>query len=409
MFPKRDLTLHKTVGSSSSTPVRVAVIHEWLTSYAGSEKVVEQILHLFPDADLFSLVDFLPPAEREFLHGKQVHTSYLQNLPKGSQLFRKLLWLLPSAIESFDLSAYDIVISSSHAVAKGVITGPDQLHICYCHSPIRYAWDLQHEYLRQAKLTRGLKGLYSRAILHYMRLWDLRTANGVDFFVANSRFIEKRIAKVYRRRSAVIHPPVDVDAFDLVEGKEDYYITVSRLVPYKRVDLIVDAFMHLPNRRLIVIGDGPQLADCKQRAGSNVEFLGYQSPSAMHGWLSRAKAFLFAAEEDFGISVVEAQACGTPVICYGRGGALDSVIHGKTGVFFNEQTAESISAAVDDFESISDTLDPAFIRAHSEQFGIQRFRDQFYDLVLSRWTESASRNQPFPALTRPTVTAVAAR
>jgi O-antigen biosynthesis alpha-1,3-mannosyltransferase len=365
-----------------NSTLRVAVVHEWLTSYAGSEKVVEQILSVFPTADLFCLVDFLPQEERKCLGKTSVKTSFLQKLPFGATLFRKLLWLLPIAVESFDLTPYDIVISSSHAVAKGVLTGPDQLHICYCHSPIRYAWDLQHEYLRQAGFTRGLSAIYARLTLHYMRLWDIRTSNGVDRFIANSRFIARRIQKIYRRDAAVIHPPIDLEGFQLQTNKENYYITVSRLVPYKRVDLIVAAFSRMPDHKLIVIGDGPNLESWKREATSNVQFLGRQPDQVVREMMGRAKAFLFAAEEDFGITVVEAQACGTPVICYGRGGVLDSVVAGKTGLFFNHQNPESIQRAVETFETIRESFDPRQIRSHAETFSTERFRREFQTLVL---------------------------
>jgi glycosyltransferase involved in cell wall biosynthesis len=363
---------------------RVAVVHDWLTSYSGSERVVEQILRIFPDADIFSLVDYLPPNEREFLRGKPVVTSFLQNLPFGKKIFRKLLWLLPSAIESLDVSGYDVVISSSHAVAKGVITGPEQLHICYCHSPVRYAWDFQHEYLRQAGLTTGLKSLYARAILHYLRMWDVRTSNGVDHFIANSRFIANRIWKVYRRDSAVIHPPVDVEKFHLAAVKGNFYITASRLVPYKRVDLIVDAFSQMPSLQLTVIGDGPNLSAWKKDAAPNIQFLGYQPDSVLQDLIAKAKAFVFAAEEDFGITVVEAQACGTPVICFGKGGVLDSVIPGKTGLFFDEQSVRSIMDSVAEFESSGHMFDPAVIRAHAQTFSARRFRAEFKAFVSER-------------------------
>jgi glycosyltransferase involved in cell wall biosynthesis len=367
---------------SSNSPLRVAIVHEWLTSYAGSEKVVEQILSIFPKAELFCLVDFLPKAERHFLGKTNVKTSFLQNLPFARTLFRKLLWLLPIAVESFDLAPYDVVISSSHAVAKGVLTGPDQLHICYCHSPIRYAWDLQHEYLRQAGFTRGLSAIYARLTLHYMRLWDTRTSNGVDRFVANSRFIARRIQKIYRRDAAVIHPPIDLAGFQLQANKENYYLTVSRLVPYKRVDLIVAAFSRMPEHKLIVIGDGPNLESWRRDATPNVQFLGHQPDQVVQEMMGRAKAFLFAAEEDFGITVVEAQACGTPVICYGRGGVLDSVIARKTGLFFNHQNPESIQRAVETFETMRQSFDPREIRSHAEAFSAERFRKEFQALVL---------------------------
>ena len=371
--------------------LRVAVVHDWLTAYAGSEKVLEQILQLFPQAELFTLVDHLPSTQRAFLRDRTIHTSFLQRLPLSAKLFRKLLWLFPMAIESFDLSPFDLILSSSHAVAKGVITGPDQLHICYCHSPIRYAWDCQHEYLRQAGLDSGLKSIYARAALHYLRMWDVRTASGVDQFIANSNFIARRIGKAYSRTAAVIHPPVDIDKFPLTLQKSDYYVTASRLVPYKRADLIVQAFASMPDKRLLVIGDGPEMRNCQKLATPNVELLGYQSDQALRAIVARAKAFVFAAEEDFGISPVEAQACGTPVICFGKGGVLDSVIDRETGVYFSEQTPASIVAAIHRFESLATPLSPFKIHAHAQQFSPEQFQIKFARHVAAHWKDHCAQ------------------
>ena len=305
---------------------RVAVVHEWLDTYAGSERVVREILTLYPDADLFAVVDFLNPEDRAKLFNKQAKTSFIQRLPFAAKKFRAYLPLMPVAVEQFDMSAYDLVISSSHAVAKGILTGPDQTHICYCHTPIRYAWDLQHQYLREAGISKGLKSLVARVMLHYIRLWDVRTATGVDQFVANSSYIARRIRKIYGRDAAIIHPPVDIEAFTLVTEKEDFYVTASRMVPYKRMDLIVEAFAQMPDKRLVVLGDGPEMPKLKALAGPNVTLLGYQDDLVLRDHLQRARAFVFAAEEDFGILPVEALACGTPVIAYGRGGRA---IHGR--------------------------------------------------------------------------------
>lgn len=374
----------------------MAVVHDWLTAYAGSEKVLEQILLLFPQAELFTLVDHLPVAQRGFVSGRVIHTSFLQRLPFSAQLFRKLLWLFPLAIESFDLSGFDLILSSSHAVAKGVLTGPDQLHICYCHTPIRYAWDCQHEYLRQAGLDKGLRSVYARSALHYLRLWDVRTSAGVDHFIANSNFIARRINKAYARSAAVIHPPVSVDQFPLIREKGDYYVTASRLVPYKRIDLIVEAFAKLPDRRLLVIGDGPEMRNCQRLAKSNVEFLGYQPDGRLPELLGNARAFVFAAEEDFGISVVEAQSCGTPVICYGKGGVLDSVVDRQTGIYFAEQSAESIAGAVRRFEALKTAFNPFEIRAQAQRFSPGQFQQQFQRLVAARWKEHGVRLRSGP-------------
>ena len=349
--------------------------------------MLERILPLFPQAELFTLVDHLPKAQRAFVAGKVLHTSFLQQLPFSARLFRKLLWLFPLAMESFDLSSFDLILSSSHAVAKGVLTGPDQLHICYCHSPMRYAWDCQHEYLRQAKLDSGIASLYARYALHYLRLWDVRTASGVDHFLANSNFIARRICKVYSRKATVIHPPVDIDKFPVICQKSDYYVTASRLVPYKRVDLIVQAFMQLPDRRLLVIGDGPEMRTCRKLAGGNVQLLGYQPDEALRTIVGNARAFVFAAEEDFGISVVEAQACGTPVICFGKGGVLDSVVAGETGIYFSQQTPASIIEAIQRFERLPAALSPWKIRAQALRFTPERFQNQVLRFVAARWQE----------------------
>ncbi|WP_322062416.1 glycosyltransferase family 4 protein [Paraburkholderia sp. J63] len=363
---------------------RVAIVHDWLVTYAGAERVLEQIIDCFPDADLFSVVDFVEDKDRKFLRGKRATTSFIQRLPKARTKYRAYLPFMPLAIEQLDVSDYDVVISSSHAVAKGVLTGPDQFHISYVHSPIRYAWDLQHQYLQESHLTRGPKSMLARLILHYIRNWDVRTANSVDQFVANSSFIARRIHKVYQREAEVVYPPVDVDAFELETRKENFYLTASRLVPYKKIDLIVEAFSRMPEKRLVVIGDGPDMQKVRAKAGPNVEVMGYQPFPVLHDRMRRAKAFVFAAEEDFGISVVEAQACGTPVIAYGKGGALETVRDSgsrPTGLFFEEQRAEAIVAAVESFERDPGRFRAEDCRANAEYFSAAHFREQFFARV----------------------------
>jgi len=354
--------------------MRVAIIHDWLTVYAGAEKVLSQMLLLYPQAEVFTLVDFLPDADRGFLASHKVHTSFIQRLPKARSSYRSYLPLMPLAIEQFDLGAFDLVLSSSHAVAKGVLTGPDQIHVCYCHSPIRYAWDLQGQYLRESGLQRGIKSWLARLILSYIRMWDVRTANGVDHFIANSSFIARRIRKVYGRASAVVPPPVDVPQVPSLSPRKDYYVTASRLVPYKRIDLIIKAFNAMPDKALVVIGSGPTLAEMKQLAGNNVRVLGYQPQDVLEQHLAEARAFVFAAEEDFGIAPVEAQAYGTPVIAYGKGGILDSVVDGQTGSFFPAQTVEAITAAIDAFEKRTSPWDNAQIAQHALEFRPEAFR-----------------------------------
>ena len=364
---------------------KVAIVHDWLVTYAGAERVLEQLLLLFPQADLFSICDFIPENERHFLCGRKPITSFIQNLPGARKHYRSYLPLMPIAIEQLDVSSYDVVISSSYAVSKGVITGPDQLHISYVHSPIRYAWDLQHQYLRETGHDTGIKGWLAKWFLHKIRLWDLRTTNGIDCFVANSNFIARRIWKVYRRRSEVIPPPVDVSNLTLCDEKQDFYLTASRLVPYKRIDLIVDAFKKLPDKRLIVIGEGPEMKKLCSRAGHNVTLLGFQPFEILRNHMQRAKAFVFAAEEDFGITPVEAQACGTPVIAFGKGGALETVIghehkENPTGLFFPEQSVDSIVDAIKRFEQIPN-IPPQTCRDNAMRFSPEVFRSRFNELV----------------------------
>ncbi|MEB3750983.1 glycosyltransferase family 4 protein [Geobacillus icigianus] len=377
--------------------MKVAIIHDWLVTYAGAEKVLEQLLKIYPDADLFSLVDFIDEGQRGFILNKQVTTSFIQKLPFARKKYRSYLPFMPLAIEQLDVSKYDVVISSSHAVAKGIITGPDQLHISYVHSPIRYAWDLQHQYLREAGLERGIKGWMAKAILHYIRNWDYRTANGVDYFVANSKFIARRIWKVYRREADVIYPPVDVSAFSFHDRKEDFYLTASRMVPYKKIDLIVEAFSQMPDKKLVVIGDGPDFQKVKAKAGSNVELLGYQPFEVLRDYMQRAKAFVFAAEEDFGITPVEAQACGTPVIAYGKGGALETVrgygqVEKPTGLFFEKQNVSSLVQSIELFEKISGDIRYQDCRENALRFSPERFRKEFEDYVNSKLKNMPIKN-----------------
>ncbi|MCC8391215.1 glycosyltransferase family 4 protein [Paraburkholderia sp. MMS20-SJTR3] len=359
--------------------MKVAIVHDWLVAPGGAEKVLEQIIECFPDADIFSLVDFLE--DRKPLGGKPVTTSFIQRLPMARTRYRAYLPLMPLAVEQFDLSGYDLIITSSYAVAKGVLVGPDQTHVSYVHSPMRYAWDLQHQYLREAKLLSGPKSWAARVMLHYLRGWDAHSANGVDSLIANSQFVARRVMKTYRRDAVVIPPPVDVSEFELRSQKDEFYLTASRMVPYKRIDLIVDAFNATPHRRLVVIGDGPQMASIRAKAGANVTILGYQPFAVLKDYLQRARAFVFAAEEDFGIVPLEAQACGTPVIAFGKGGALETVVpvgdpH-PTGVFFANQTVASLLAAIERFERLRAAITPAACRANAERFSAAVFRRAF--------------------------------
>jgi glycosyltransferase involved in cell wall biosynthesis len=370
----------------------IALVHEWFTALAGSERVVEQFCKLYPDADLHAI--YAEPevvAATDYLKNRRLKTSFIKHLPGTAQHFRSYLLLMPLAVEQFDLSPYELVISSNHAAAKGVLTGPDQLHISYVHTPIRYAWDLQHQYLRESGLSSGVKGWIAKWMLHKMRIWDYRTAAGVDHFVANSKYIARRIRKVYGRHADVVYPPVDVSKFPLRRQKDTFYLTASRLVPYKKIDLIVSAFARMPERRLVVVGDGPEADKIKSKASPNVEMLGYQPFEVLQDLMQRARAFVFAAEEDFGIIPVEAQAAGTPVIALGKGGALETV-HGlgaehPTGVFFEQQTEEDLIRAVRTFEAHEGEFEPERCRDNALRFSAARFREEFSTYVADRLDE----------------------
>lgn len=361
--------------------MQVALVHEWFSEIAGSEKCVAEFNHLYPEADLFALVDWLDDKQRQtLLSGKRPSTSFIQRLPFANPRFRSYLPLFPLAIEQFDLSRYDLILSSSHAVAKGVLTHARQLHVCYCHTPMRYAWDMYHDYLRDNHLHSGLKSWLSRYALHRLRQWDVTSSNRVDAFIANSQYIRQRIHKIYRRDARVIYPPVDTSRFQLVTQKADYYLAFSRLVPYKRMDRIVQAFANTPHR-LLVVGDGPEMARLRSLATPNIELLGFQDDQQVTHLLQHAKALVFAALEDFGIVPVEAQACGTPVICLNQGGTAETVIPGQTGMHFPSQEVAEIRAAVELFEANQGRFDPVAISQWAQRFSAERFRQELSDHI----------------------------
>lgn len=357
--------------------MKTALVHDWLIYPGGAEKVLDAIHQLFP-SPIFTL--FLDAEKFQFPN--EIHTSFVQKFPLIKKLYRYYLPFFPLAIEQFDLQQYDLILSSSHLVAKGVITHPHQLHICYCHTPVRYAWDLQADYL--AELSKWKKRA-ARAILHYYRSWDYMTASRVDAYIANSNFVAKRIKKVYNREAAVIYPPVDTTKICFSEKKEDFYITLSRLVCYKKVAMIVEAFSHLPDKQLIVIGDGPEMKKIKAKCAKNVHLLGEVKEREAKDYLSRAKAFIFAAIEDFGIAPVEAQAAGTPVIAFGQGGVCETVIDNVTGLFFKRQTVSSLVEKILEFEQKS--FDPVIIRKNALRFNKERFDREYRDFVLAKWQE----------------------
>lgn len=373
--------------------MKICFVHEYLIDFGGAEQVLKAFLELWPQSPIYTLIYDQNGQCQDIIRSTQVYGSMLNTLPFARRKHRSYLPLMPYAIEQLDLSEYDIIISDSHAIAKGVITGPDQLHISYIHTPIRYAWDMQPDYLAHAGLEKGLRSCFARTLLHYLRIWDMRTVAGVDHYIANSRFIARRIMKLYKREATVIHPPVDISRFSPSEVKEDNYLTVSRLVPYKKVDVIVRAFAHLPEKKLVVIGDGPEMKSLKRMATSNVTFLGFQSDQVIEESMQRAKALVYAAEEDFGIVPVEAQACGTPVIAYKKGGVLETVIEGETGFFFDAQNADTVARAILAFEN-HPKLDSQRIRRNAERFGKERFKEEISAFVEEKARQHFESMQP---------------
>lgn len=360
--------------------LKIAIIHDWLVTDAGAEKVLKAILEIYPDSDIFSLVDFLSDDERKtILNSKSVTTSFIQNLPFSKKHFRNYLPFFPKAIESFDLSSYDLVISSSWAVAKGVKTTKNQIHISYCHTPIRYAWDLYDEYTQNLKQP---KKFLVQSTLKYIRRWDIKTLSNVDFFIANSKFVQDRIKKTYHRDSVVIYPPVDVESFKLDEDKKDFYLTASRLVPYKKTKLIVEAFNEMPDKELVVIGSGDEYDDIKKIANSNIKVLGFQDKSVMIEYMQKAKAFVYGAVEDFGIVPIEAMSCGTPVIALNDGGTAETVKDKLNGIHFQEQNIEEIIKAIHKFETTQ--FDSKQISQDANSFSTKRFKQEIKEFISTK-------------------------
>lgn len=366
--------------------MRVAIVQDWLTEIGGAEKVFSAFLEIFPEADIYTLAAHAKVIAELKIEKSRIYETFIVKLPFGRSRYRNYLPLFTKAIESFDLSEYDLILSSSSSVAKGILKNSNQLHICYCHSPVRYAWDLYHQYLREANLQGfGPKSFLVRHILHKLRIWDVISSNRVDHFIANSNYIKRRIKNVYRRESDVIYPPVDVEKFELRERKKEFYFTASRMVPYKRIDLIVKAFNQLPDKKLKVAGTGPDFQKVKKLAGNNIELLGFVSDEEMHSLLADAKAFVFAADEDFGIIPVEAQACGTPVVALGKGGTKETVIDGVTGIHFQDQTVESLTAAIEKFERSE--FDAIKIRKNAEKFSKDRFMKDLEEYIDIKYKE----------------------
>lgn len=348
--------------------MKVAIIHYWLVGMRGGEKVIEALCRLYPQADIFTHV-YVPEAVSETIRRHNVRTSFIQRLPRARSMYQRYLPLMPLALEQLDLRGYDLILSSESGPAKGIIAPPGSLHVCYCHSPMRYIWNMFHEYReRSGALTRAAMPL----LAHYIRNWDALSANRVDHYIANSETVAARLLRYYRRRSEVIHPPVDVDAFERVSEAErgDYYLMVGELVGYKRADLAVQAF-NASGRKLVVIGGGEGLAHLRSIAGPSISILGPQPFAVLRHHYARCRALIFPGEEDFGIVPVEAMASGTPVIAFGRGGATETVVDGVTGTFFGEQSLDAINEAVDRLERLS--LNPARIADHAAGFSASLF------------------------------------
>ena len=363
--------------------IKYALVHEWLTPKAkgGSELVVKEILkHI--KADIYALIDFESNNPESYLYGRTIGHTFLQNFPFARNGVQKYLPLLPLAMEQLDLREYDVILSSSHAVAKGVLSSPQQLHICYCHTPMRYAWDLTFDYLNHSQAGKGIPGIFTRYLLHRLRQWDVISANRVDYFIANSHHTARRIWRCYRREAKVIYPPVNVERFPFSSEKQDFYLTVSRLVSYKKIALIVRAFNQL-GYPLVIIGDGPDMAKIRQMAQGNIKVMGAQNNQVVEQYMTQAKAFVYAACEDFGIALVEAQACGTPVIAYGGGGALETVIDIRqdqdqgTGIFFFPQTHQALAETVETFSRFQHQIRPESCRNQAAKFTPKVFETSY--------------------------------
>lgn len=350
--------------------MKVAIVHYWLVNMRGGEKVVEALCELFPDADIFTHA-YDPSAVSDSIRRHKVYTTFIQKLPMATRYCRNYLPLMPIALEQLDLRGYDLVISSESGPAKGVIVSPDALHVCYCHTPMRYVWDMYHDYLKGAG---RIKQVLMRPLIHYLRMWDLAAASRVDYFIANSNHVANRIRRHYRRESKVIHPPVDVGAFTVSDRHEDFYLMVGELVPYKRFDIAVCAFTKI-GKKLIIIGAGNQMKTIRKIAGPTIKFLGRQPFNVMRDYYARCKALILPCEEDFGIVPVEAMASGKPVIAFKKGGAIETVVEGLTGLFFNEQSSESLIDTVNRYELIESSFSSKQISQHARKFDRQKFKE----------------------------------
>lgn len=383
---------------------RVALVHDWCPAFRGGERVLSHLCRSLGSRDVYTLFDFLPEAVKaEHFPDVTFHASVADRLPGVERYYRALFFACPLLIEQFDVTGYDVVVSSSAAFARGVLTRPEQPHLCYVHSPARYAWDEQFSYLARARLGYGPKGLLFRLLLHKLRTWDTRTAHGPDLMLANSRYVRARIQRIYGRDAEVVHPPVPTDELVYRREKDGYYVCASFLAPYKRVDLVVEAFNAMPSRRLVVVGEGQQAAALRAMAEPNVTITGYLPRRQFVETVANARAMIFAGCEDFGIAMAEAQACGTPLVAFGRGGARDIVrpfgaAERPTGVLFDRQTSGAVRDAVEHFEACGRAIDPEACALNAQRFSVERF-----DREIGRAIDAVTSMQAghYPALERP--------
>jgi glycosyltransferase involved in cell wall biosynthesis len=361
---------------------KVAIVHDWCPSFRGGERVLSQLCKTFHNAEIFTLFDFLDQTIKQQYFSQVVfHTSIANRLPMVDKFYRSLFFICPFLVEQFDVTEYAAVISSSAAFARGVLTRPDQPHLCYVHSPIRYAWDEQFSYLSQGRLGFGPKGMLFRYLLHHLRTWDTRTAHGPDLMVANSQYVRSRIRRIYGRDAEVVHPPVALGEMEFAQNKDDYYVAAAFLAPYKRTDLVIRAFREMPSRRLLVVGEGQQSKELRTLAAPNIVFAGYLPRRDYVRTVALARALVFAGCEDFGIAMAEAQACGTPVIAFDRGGARDIVrplgqVDTPTGVLFQRQAVNDVMAAIEHFEANQRAISPSACRQNATRFSEERFRHE---------------------------------
>jgi len=384
-------------GIRHTGPVRSALVHDWLVTFGGAEGLLAELVRCLPGAPVHALVDFFTPEQHHQLGDPVIVPSFVQHLPWARDKYWYYAPLMAAAVERFDLRSYDRVLSSSHSFAKGILVDPDQLHLSYVHSPIRFVWDLQHYYLERFGWTSGAKKLAALAAFHYLRIWDVRSVHGIDLLLCNSEFVRRRILKTYRRNAQIVYPPVDLERFAYSEDKQDFYLAGSFMNPFKRIDLVIEAFNGLPHRHLRVFGEGPQLEHCRAIAGPNIEFIGRLDNEELVSQLQAARAYVFAAPEDFGMLMAEAQACGTPVIAYAKGGASEIVrdLDGTepTGALFHDQTVASVRAAVERFEQSSKVCSES-CHKHARRFSSARFRRQVAHILEVTWQYWASARWP---------------